>query len=65
MHLKANGLNPETYLNYLLSVLPERFADDPQAQVDDLMPWCGRFGVDSGVKESLIGYKKTAPAFVR
>ena len=36
---KANGLNPEAYLNHLLSVLPERFAADPQASVDDLMPW--------------------------
>ncbi len=36
---KANGLNPETYLNYLLSVLSEQFAADPQAPVDDLMPW--------------------------
>ena len=36
---KANGLNPEAYLNHLLSVLPERFAADPQAAVDDLMPW--------------------------
>ena len=36
---KANGLNPETYLNYLLTVLPERFASNPQASVDDLMPW--------------------------
>ncbi|MBQ8081467.1 MAG: transposase domain-containing protein, partial [Clostridia bacterium] len=26
---KANGLNPEAYLNHLLSVLPERFAADP------------------------------------
>ena len=37
---KANGLNPETYLNHLLSVLPQRFAIVPQAAVDDLMPWC-------------------------
>ncbi len=36
---KANGLNPEAYLNYLLMMLPERFAVDPQAPVDDLMPW--------------------------
>ncbi|MBR6861975.1 MAG: transposase, partial [Acidaminococcaceae bacterium] len=36
---KANGLNPEAYLNHLLSVLPERFADEPQAKMDDLMPW--------------------------
>ena len=36
---KANGLNPETYLNHLLTVLPDRFAADPQAVVDDLMPW--------------------------
>ncbi len=36
---KANEVNSETYLNHLLDVLPERFANDPQAQVDDLMPW--------------------------
>ena len=36
---KANGLNPEAYLNHLLTVLPERFAADPQAVVDDLLPW--------------------------
>lgn len=36
---KANGLNPVTYLNHLLTVLPERFATDPQAAVDDLLPW--------------------------
>ena len=36
---KANGLNPEAYLNHLLIVLPERFAADPQASVEDLMPW--------------------------
>ena len=36
---KANGLNPESYLNHLLTVLPERFAVDPLAVTDDLMPW--------------------------
>ena len=36
---KANGLNPEAYLNHLLTVLPERFAADPQMPIDDLMPW--------------------------
>ena len=36
---KANGLNPEVYLNHLLSVLPEWFAVDPKASVNDLMPW--------------------------
>ena len=36
---KANSLNPEAYLNHLLTVLPERFTSDPQAPVDDLMPW--------------------------
>jgi hypothetical protein len=36
---KASGLNPEAYLNHLLTVLPERFAADPQAVVDDLLPW--------------------------
>ena len=36
---KVNGLNPLAYLNHLLTVRPERFATDPQAPVDDLMPW--------------------------
>ena len=36
---KANGLNPETYLNHLLTMLPDRFAADPQASIDDLLPW--------------------------
>jgi transposase len=36
---KANGLNPETYLNHLLTVLPDRFAQDPGAAIDDLLPW--------------------------
>ena len=36
---KANELNPEAYLNHLLTVLPERFAADPMASLDDLMPW--------------------------
>ena len=36
---KANGLNPEAYPNDLLTVLPDRFTADPQAAVDDLLPW--------------------------
>ena len=36
---KANGLNPETWLNHLLSVLPDRLARNTDAPVDDLMPW--------------------------
>ena len=36
---KANSLYPESYLNHLLTVLPERFANDPKASIDDLMPW--------------------------
>ena len=36
---KANRLNPEAYLNHLLTLLPERFAADSQSSVDDLMPW--------------------------
>ena len=36
---KANELNPEAYLNHLLTMLPERFAVDPTASIDDLMPW--------------------------
>ena len=36
---KVNGLNPEAYLNHLLTVLPERFASGPQTVLDDLLPW--------------------------
>ncbi|MGI6237831.1 MAG: IS66 family transposase [Candidatus Excrementavichristensenella sp.] len=36
---KANGLNPETYPNHILTVLPDRFAQDPKAPIDDLLPW--------------------------
>ena len=45
---KANGLNPEAYLKHLLSVLPERFAADPQATVEDLMPWAEEIRVAFG-----------------
>ena len=31
-------LNPESYLNLLLTVLPERFVADPKASIVDLMP---------------------------
>ena len=36
---KANGLNPEAWLTHLLSVLPDRFDRNPDAAIDDLMPW--------------------------
>lgn len=36
---KANCLNPEAYLNHILTVLPDRVAVDPKAQIDDLLPW--------------------------
>ncbi len=36
---KANGLNPEKFINHLLTVLPERFAKDQKAAIDDLLPW--------------------------
>ncbi len=36
---KANGLNPEKYIRHLLTILPERFAKDSKAAVDDLLPW--------------------------
>ena len=35
----ANELNPEPYLKHLLTVLPEQFAYDLNANVDDLLPW--------------------------
>ena len=36
---KANGLRLEDYILHLLFVLPERFKADPDADIDDLLPW--------------------------
>lgn len=36
---KANGLRLEDYILHLLSTLPERFEADPNADIDDLLPW--------------------------
>ena len=36
---KANGLNPEKYISHLLAVMPEHFAKDPKAAVENLLPW--------------------------
>ena len=36
---KANGLNPEKYLLHIFTVLPDRFAKDPNADIEDLLPW--------------------------
>ncbi|MBR1560988.1 MAG: transposase, partial [Clostridia bacterium] len=36
---KANGLRLEDYILHLLSVLPDRFEGDPNADIDDLLPW--------------------------
>lgn len=35
---KANGLNPEAWLNHILSVLPDRFSRNPEAAINDLLP---------------------------
>jgi hypothetical protein len=36
---KANNLRLEDYIEHLLTVLPERLADDPDAGIDSLLPW--------------------------
>jgi len=36
---KSNKLNPEHYLNHLLTVLPDRYAKVPDSAIDDLLPW--------------------------
>ena len=36
---KANNLRLEDYIEHLLTVLPERFANDPDTDIDDLLPW--------------------------
>ncbi len=36
---KANGLNQEKYLMHIFSVLPDRFAKNPKADIEDLLPW--------------------------
>ena len=38
-YAKANNLRLEDYIEHLLTVLPERLADDPDADIDDLLPW--------------------------
>ena len=46
---KANGLNPEAWLNHISSVLPDRFAQNPDVAIDDLLPWTTdmfQFGFD-------------------
>lgn len=37
--VKASDLRLEDYIFHLLSVLPERFEADPDADSDDLLPW--------------------------
>ena len=49
---KANGLNPEAYLNHLLTVLPERLAADSKVSVDDLMPWAEE--MQTSLRESAV-----------
>ena len=36
---KANNLNLEKYLAYLLSILPDRCTRDKNPTIDDLIPW--------------------------
>ena len=36
---KANNIKPGEWLEHILSVLPERFAYDPNDCIDDLLPW--------------------------
>ena len=36
---KANNLRLEDYIEHLLTVLPERLADDLDTDIDDLLPW--------------------------
>lgn len=36
---KANSLRLEDYIEHLLTVLPERLAANPDADIDDLLPW--------------------------
>lgn len=46
---KANSLRLEDYVLYLLKILPERFAEDTNAGIDDLLPCAAdireRFGI--------------------
>lgn len=37
--VKANSLRLEDYIEHLLTVLPERLTADPDADIDDLLPW--------------------------
>lgn len=36
---KANCINVEDWLTHIFEVLPDRFAKQPDAEIDDLLPW--------------------------
>ena len=36
---KANNLRLEDYIEHLLTVLPDRLTAEPDADIDDLLPW--------------------------
>ena len=36
---KVNHLRLEDYVEYLLSIMPNRLATDPDSDIDDLLPW--------------------------
>ena len=38
-HSSANNLNVEAWLTHILEIMPDRFADNPNAGIDDLLPW--------------------------
>lgn len=36
---KANRLNQEAWFNHILTILPDRYAQNPDTEIDDLLPW--------------------------
>lgn len=44
---KVNNLRLENYVTYRLTVLPDHFAKNPYAAIDDLLPWSKQMRVQS------------------
>lgn len=51
---KGNGLNPEAWLNHILSVQPDHFARNPAASIDELMSWTDIMYPQFGLQRALL-----------
>ena len=59
---KAKNLRLGDYIDCLLTPMPERLADDPDADIDDLLPWVD--GIQKRFAMFRTGGKKLALTFI-